>query len=164
MSEHTYHTQELVEFVRESNKIEGINRDPLPRELFEFTRFISLDVVTLNDLIKFVKIYQPDALLRNKPSMNVRVGSHIAPAGGANIQTELLLLLRDVNDKHHKGSAYENHQRYEHLHPFLDGNGRSGRALWAWQMNREKKDRYWLERGFLCSWYYQSLDIGGKND
>lgn len=159
-----YTTPVAVAFIRESNKIEGITRELTEQEIDEFCRFINLEEITLDDLVQFVKVYQPDACLRNKPGMNVRVGSHIPPAGGKKVKTELLLLLKDMNDEFHTGSTYDNHQRYEHLHPFLDGNGRSGRMLWAWQMNKEDKDRWWLERGFLHTWYYQSLNNWRKND
>ena len=37
-------------------------------------------------------------------------------------------------------------------HPFTDGNGRSGRALWLWQMNNH------APFGFLHTFYYQTLE------
>ena len=46
------------------------------------------------------------------------------------------------------------HVQYERLHPFTDGNGRSGRALWAWQMMRRREG---LALGFLHRFYYQTL-------
>ena len=46
--------------------------------------------------------------------------------------------------------ACETHVRYELLHPFLDGNGRSGRALWLWLMGQ-------APLGFLHTFYYQTL-------
>ncbi len=53
-------------------------------------------------------------------------------------------------------SPFEAHVAYEKSHPFMDGNGRSGRAIWAWMMQREGLDPYSLQ--FLHRWYYQSLN------
>lgn len=46
---------------------------------------------------------------------------------------------------------WEVHIAYEMLHPFTDGNGRSGRMLWAWQMRNFPLD-------FLHTFYYQTLN------
>ena len=54
-------------------------------------------------------------------------------------------------------TPYDIHRRYETLHPFMDGNGRSGRILWAWQMIHHDI-RPGLSLGFLHAFYYQTLD------
>jgi len=46
------------------------------------------------------------------------------------------------------------------IHPFIDGNGRSGRVLWAWQEQRAGRDPFALS--FLQRWYYDSLDEGRR--
>lgn len=38
----------------------------------------------------------------------------------------------------------------------MDGNGRSGRAIWAWMRLKENRDPFQL--GFLHSFYYESLE------
>ena len=141
-----------IDFGTESNQIEGIHRPPTDPELDEFDRFIKLDVITTTDLVKFVSVYQPNAILRDRLGLDVRVGNHIAPAGGPKIRQQLDLLTELANVGHH--SAYDLHVRYETLHPFTDGNGRSGRMLWAWRMGEEGA----LSLGFLHRFYYQTLD------
>lgn len=51
---------------------------------------------------------------------------------------------------------YECHKLFESIHPFVDLNGRVGRAMWLHQMLKKKDVRL----GFLQTWYYQSLDHG----
>lgn len=147
-------TRLIKEFIEESNHIEGINREPTIQEIEEFTKFLSLEVVHLENLVDFVKVYQPDARLRDLPHLNVRIGTYIPPRGGHLVVSELERLLDDV-EVGNLGS-YQVHQRYERLHPFTDGNGRSGRALWAWQQFKKYGYRG-LSLKFLQRWYYQSL-------
>ena len=131
-------------FVRESNSIEGIKRDPTDAELAEFERFMLLPAISVGELENFVKVYQPDARLRDTAGLNVRVGDYYPPIGGPQIRERLEAILKTLSN------AYDDHRRYQSLHPFSDGNGRSGRALWAWQYRN-------LSLGFLHRWYYQSL-------
>ena len=140
------------DFVRESNRIEGITREPTDDEKSAHSTFFKLDRVSVFDLEMFVSACQPGAKLRLKPGMDVRVGNHVPPDGGPGIGYSLDNLVRRANDE---ADAYAIHVEYETLHPFMDGNGRSGRVLWAWMMNR-LGDRM-VKLGFLHAWYYQSL-------
>lgn len=133
-------------FVKESNWIEGIDREPTEEEIIEHIRFTSLDTITIDELLGFLSVYQPDGLLRDKPNMNVRVGGYIAPRGGP----QLVASLQDLLNNAPHMNAYDLHVAYEKLHPFMDGNGRSGRALWAWK-------RQDIRRGFLVNFYYETL-------
>lgn len=145
-------TVTLYDFVKESNTIEGIHREPTSEEITELDRFVLLEAITPSEIERFISVYQPDAKLRSKEGMNVTVGLHRPPSGG-----ELIMeLLEDLLIIHsHKMSPYQLHVDYEKLHPFTDCNGRSGRALWAWHMNKLGKN---ITLPFLHHFYYQSLD------
>lgn len=148
----------LEDFVVESNAIESICRSPKPQEVFALRHFMTLDIVRVSDVIEYVhRICQ--APLRERAGQNVTVGEHVPPPGGIQIRPRLQGLLSDMQEVvHDHGSAptpYSTHVAYETLHPFLDGNGRSGRAIWAWHMKHVGLDPFRL--GFLHEWYYQSL-------
>lgn len=132
------------EFIKESNRIEGIRRDPTAEEIAEHDRFMALPEVTVAELERFVGVYQPGADLRDKYGMDVRVGAYFPPRGGPQIRHDLEDILGDSED------AWAQHVAYEKLHPFSDCNGRSGRMLWAWRMRR-------YPLGFLHKFYYQTL-------
>jgi len=142
---------ELIAFMRESLRIEGIMREPSGDELEETALFMVLKRVSVEDVVELVNIYQPGAELRDRPGLNVRVGNHIAPPGGPEIAGALGQILLSLP----AADPWATHVAYETLHPFTDGNGRSGRALWAWQMVRRQRG---LPLGFLHAWYYQTLE------
>lgn len=146
---------QILRFVKESNKIEGIYPRAPDRDIDATTAFLALDYVGLDDIIKFVDTVANGAPLRIKPGMDVYVGGHKPPAGGPGIGYSLDNLLRRTSDE----DPYVTHVEYETLHPFMDGNGRSGRVLWAWQMLHQEIPPG-ISLGFLHQFYYQSLDHG----
>lgn len=140
------------EKVRERNRIEGITkREPTDEEIVEHDRFVNLEKLTVVDLARFVKVYQPNAELRLRPGLDVRVGNHVPPRGGLHIGEQLDGLINAVNNEFL--SPWAAHVEYETLHPFTDGNGRSGRAVWYWMMGPHSL----ADLGFLHAFYYQTL-------
>lgn len=139
---------ELRSFVAESNRIEGIHR-VLDSEVDATAAFLKLETVRVQDLSALVAVFAPGHRLRDKPGLNVRVGNYCPPPGGPLILSSLENLLYNVDC----GSVtpFQAHLRYEALHPFTDGNGRSGRALWLWVMKGI------APLGFLHMFYYQTL-------
>lgn len=140
------HAVNLADFIRESNRIEGIVREPTAAEIRAHANFLS-QAPSVESLVQLVVLIQPDAVLRSRPGLNVVVGRYFPPSGGIHILEELQRILSDLRE------PFITHQRYEALHPFTDGNGRSGRALWLWMMGGIAG----APLGFLHHWYYQSL-------
>ena len=119
----------LRDFVRESNRIENI-KDTIGADIAAHQRLLDLTTVRVPDLEMFVRTITRDHVLRDKVGLDVRVGNHFPPHGCPDIRVQLTDLLSSLASR----SPLENHLLYETLHPFTDGNGRSGRALWLWQM------------------------------
>lgn len=138
----------LRDFVTESNRIEGLG-PAKPHEVKAHERLLAAPVVTVRLLEDFVAVVAPGATLRRNAGMNVRVGNHMPPPGGRFVEEALEGVLRGPWK-----NPYEQHLMYETLHPFMDGNGRSGRALWLWAMGGIER----APLGFLHHFYYQTLN------
>jgi len=149
----------LMDFAEESNHIENIHNHEANKDAYNrLVVFLALDSLTIQDVCNF----NTAGKLRDKVGMDVSIGGHIPPLGCP----EMAYTFKDIIDIVSTGhapfngardlSAFRNHEDFEMLHPFTDGSGRTGRAIWLWQM--VKQFDYALENGFLKQWYYQSLD------
>ena len=93
------------------------------------------------------------ALLESRiPSL--QLGNFIAPEGGPGIVRRLERILHKAN--YTSDDPWSVHVAFELLHPYMDGNGRTGRAIWAWQMKGLGYDPFALP--FLHRFYYQTLE------
>ena len=66
-----------------------------------------------------------------------------------------MYMLEDLISREFEGNPYVFHCEFETLHPFTDGNGRLGRALWLRQVIRDGS--FVPYRPFLQSFYYATL-------
>ena len=145
----------LTDFIRESNRIEGIHRVTY-EQIEAHKRFLALEKLTIAGLCVFVDAVAPHAELRSRRGLNVRVGVHVPPLGGPQVETDLRDLLERVQAPGDRPSPFVAHCEYETLHPYTDGNGRSGRVLWLWMMGGIEK----APGGFLYEFARQTLDRG----
>lgn len=143
----------LTRFIEESNAIEGIYKGLSEAEIKAHAELIECEYLDLAKVKEFVQIVAK-APIRDKPGMNVIVGSHVPPPGGPEIETALGELLGKINDL--ALLPFAAHNAFEDLHAFLDGNGRSGRAIWAHSMLKHGFDPF--EIPFLHRYYYQTLE------
>jgi len=144
----------VEELVAESNLIEGITREPTADEVEAFEDLLLLDEITVGDLCNFVRVYEPQAYLRDKIGEDVRIDNHFPPPGGPKIRSDLKALLRRVGHfVAPEDQAFYTYIEFEQLHPFIDCNGRVGRALWFWMMSW---DEIWMQIGFLRTFHIQA--------
>lgn len=155
-------TEMLRGFLEESNRIEGEGPPDLP-EMHTTAHFLALPQIGVKELEVLASVYAgTKAKLRCRAGMNVTVGGHRPPPGGPQVVERLEAHLALVNlQMSGRWSPWEMHVQYEALHPFMDGNGRTGRALWAWMMIKAGRDPFALP--FLQRAYYEALDHGRAN-
>jgi Fic family protein len=130
----------MRDLIKESNAIEGIT-DPAEVEqslvawayLMEKT---SLNHSTICAVQKIITLHQ-DELQPNQRgyyrgvagnNVNVRVGSYYPPP-----HTLVPSLMENWLLDYKELTPWANHVRFEKIHPFADGNGRTGRMLLWWQ-------------------------------
>ena len=149
----TDHDNEIVrQFLTESNAIEGIFHNVTDQEVALANLFLALPEVWVGDVCALVAGIQPGAQLREHTGWDVRVGSYYPPRGGPEIRAQLSGLLFELTTT----DPWAWHLKYEGLHPFTDGNGRSGRLLWLYQKVRLLGG--FPNLGFLHSFYYSTLE------
>ena len=151
----------LRKFVEESNLIEFIFRNPTVKEVKAHEAFLGTPVLKISDLEQFVDKISPHHVLRRHTGLDVLVGLYRPPPGGPDIERRLKSIIDEAmawkysstaTKEQTELAAFDLHCRYETLHPFTDGNGRSGRLLWLWMMGV-----FNVPDGFLRTFYIQAL-------
>jgi hypothetical protein len=118
------------EFVRFSNRMTGILREPTPAEIGAHRGLLAANSLSVENLEVFVQHVAPGTGWRMRTSEDARRGADAGP------RQDLETIVRAARAQ--RASAAEVHRLYQLLRPFTDANGRCGRALWMWQMMRSR--------------------------
>ncbi|MDO8424423.1 MAG: Fic family protein [bacterium] len=133
--------EEILEFVRQSNAIEGI-RVPENHELFlDHVGAINAAIESLSrgfislprDIHGVLMRSQSDKCPGNYRSVGVRIGNIGTPTPGSvpGLMRDLIDVLATGISRgvHDESWIWNIHNEFEAIHPFMDGNGRVGR-IW----------------------------------
>lgn len=131
-------------YIRESNLIEDINdpaEDKQSLEAWEFIKFKPYigeqDFLTLHNLITINQLPKYESGHYRK--ISVIVGGRICPKPFLAEQLTYNWLVDMI--QHWKTlDPIEMHIRFEKIHPFADGNGRTGRMLMWWHQLKKKQE------------------------
>ncbi len=142
----------LKEFVRESNKIEGLDRSPMTYEMQAHQDLLSVEKLIVQDLEIFA-LTVARGKLRNRKGMNLRIGHTMAPKGGMTVTESLTDLLKKINNR--EIIAFKAHCEFRKLLPFTEGNELTARALWLWVMGGAEE----VPIGFLRTFHDQMMEL-----
>lgn len=163
---------DVVRYIRGSNAIEGIyDEKEVTQSLHAWEYLMGIgDELTHKDICNVQKIItlnqtnlQPNqrGYYRNVSQTNVSVGGHNAP-DYSYVEDLMKKWLADVP----KMTPLIGHVRFESIHPFVDGNGRTGRMLYwlVCVINGVTPKYYGIDRDPELSeqqnreWYYRLFD------
>ena len=105
----------FIDFIRESNRIEGILRDPTEDEIAAHERLLGLLQLSVTTVGDFEAVVAPGRPIRSDRGMNVRAGNHIATEGGLHIIRRLQRILTKANQG--SDTPWSIHVAFETLHP-----------------------------------------------
>ncbi len=169
-------TLEEVRALEEGRELSSVDERSRREVLNYFAglRFIEKNaqkkVIRHEDIFKLHKLLADQVMDQGQAgkyrTINVRVGKHVAPIA-AEVSGLMFELLEWWNKRAVELSPVLSsailHYQFEHIHPFADGNGRTGRALALWELYRRGFDShhifsvdeyYWEDR----PGYYRALD------
>jgi Fic family protein len=148
----------MDEHIRQSNLIEGIDDHSQDRQSIAAWRWLegqrNLSSAVVKRLHKVLTHTQKDLAEEYKGvfrPIQVRVGSHVPPKP-EDVKKEMSRWLKEWKTLTPK----EAHVRFETIHPFVDGNGRTGRMLMWWMEQRLGKQPTLLkadERWAYYDWF-----------
>lgn len=164
------HPEEITEFLKESNAIEGVyDADSFRQALYAWLYLSKVKELTMNDILKTHKILMLHQNLQpNEKGYFRKVPVYIGGHEGIDyikIDETLKQLVYNINDVVQNGKresqifleriTKEHHVKYEKIHPFVDGNGRTGRMIMNWERLRMKLPLLIIHEGEEQMEYYK---------
>jgi Fic family protein len=157
-----------LEWIRESNLIENVDNEEEDLRCFEaFKRFTEKKITkkAILDLHWDIMIHLNEHIAGAFRFYNVRVGKYVAP-DWKEVPTLMNQWVEFWSEPKDLEECRLAHILFERIHPFADGNGRSGRIILNTQRMRVKKEPivYYAKERIL---YYEMFDefdhTWGKN-
>lgn len=126
-----------IEFLKESNAIEGVyDDDSLQQAIYAWEYLKEQDALTIGVILKTHKILMLNQPLRpNEKGYFRKVPVWIGGRKGLDhkfIEPAIWKWTFEVARAYPRVDAAALHVEYENIHPFVDGNGRTGRMFWNW--------------------------------
>ena len=139
----------LIKFIVESDVIEWEEGREVNTAALQF--FLTHSLNEENVLLYHKAIVGDEKRAGKYRDIQVYIGNHIPPAPSV-VPVHMKWFFEDIRMM----DSRKTHNRFEHIHPFQDFNGRIWRAIWLHiAMNNEG---YNFEIPFLQKYYYQTLD------
>jgi len=143
----TKRTKHILQFAIDSDKIEG--EEFCMAHHRALVHIINVKDLTEQALLDAHRMFSDEEWAGKYRTVMVTVGKHVPPAPHM-----VKLLMSNWSLDLHKMDSFEAHNRFEKIHPFFDGNGRMGRAIW---LRKALAEGYNFEISFLHSYYYATL-------
>lgn len=145
---------DIEKYIRESNLIEGIDDPEFDKQgLYAWEELIKHEKPNNSNIRKTQKtitLLQDDlaphqrGYTRSMSKVNVYIGTKVMPSW-AMVDDMLNNWLLDMDEMWETVSPIVMHIRFEHIHPFVDGNGRTGRMLlWHHEIRQGKTPTLFL--------------------
>lgn len=154
---------DLSEHIRQSNLIENIDdRGEDRRSLKAWQYLVAQDQISQPVLLELHKMITRKQLPKSESGsyrrVNVWVGGRQCPAPVI-AHGQIYGFLMDLAEHWQTLDPVEMHIRYEKIHPFVDGNGRTGRMIMWWhqiKLGQEPMIISWENRRAYYQWFAEA--------